>query len=222
MIKLYELAGKENVIFSPYCWRVRLALLHKQLDFSGIETAFTDIKTIANGEFKTVPVLHDDNITINESFNIVKYLEEKYPLKPSLFNNDEGRALAVFIEAWANTLHGDIAKMAISDIHGHLQEKDKGYFRTSREKFFDNELELIQSESGETAKTSLLTKLSVLDAYLTESAFIGGATPLYADFIVFGTLKWLIVTSRTFIVPDFSKNTEQWFLKLDQMYCGEK
>jgi glutathione S-transferase len=221
MIKLYELAGEENVIFSPYCWRVRLALLHKKLDFSGIETAFTDIKTISNGEFKAVPVLHDDELAINDSFKIIEYLEEKYPQQPSLFNSDEGKALAIFLDAWANALHGDIAKVAISDIHSRLQEKDKDYFRTSREKFFGNELELIQSENYETAKASLLAKLGILDTYLAKSAFIGGSTPLYADFIVFGTLKWLIVTSRTFTVSDFSQPVATWFQTISQTYGCE-
>jgi glutathione S-transferase len=222
MIKLYELAGKNNLVFSPYCWRVRLALLHKQVEFSGIDTAFTEIEKISNGEFKAVPVLHDENIAINESFSIIEYLEEKYPLRPSLFNSHEGKALAKFIETWANSLHGDIAKMAISDIHDCLQEKDKSYFRTSREKFFGNNLALIQAENHEKAKASLLSKLSVLDTYLTKSAFIGGSTPLYADFIVFGTLQWLIATSRTFKVSNFSEHVEQWFLKISQMYCSEK
>lgn len=221
MIKLYELAGKNNLIFSPYCWRIRLALLHKQVDFSGIDTAFTEIKNISNGEFKTVPVLHDGNFALNESFDIVEYLEEKYPLKPSLFNSNEGKTLAKFIETWANTLHGDIAKMAIADIHDCLQEKDKDYFKTSREKFFGNNLESIQSENHETAKASLLSKLSILDTYLTKSEFISGSTPLYADFIVFGTLKWLIETSQTFQVSHFSEHVEKWYLKINQMYCGE-
>ena len=30
---LYELAGTdENIRFSPYCWRVRMALAHKELE----------------------------------------------------------------------------------------------------------------------------------------------------------------------------------------------
>jgi glutathione S-transferase len=83
-------------------------------------------------------------------------------------------------------------------------------------------LELIQSENHETAKASLLSKLSMLDTYLTKSEFISGSTPLYADFIVFGTLKWLIETSQTFQVSHFSEHVEKWFLKINQMYCGEK
>jgi len=222
MIKLYELAGKNNLIFSPYCWRVRLALLHKQVDFAGLDTAFTEIEKIPNGEFKAVPVLVDDNIAINDSFHIVEHLEEKYPLAPSLFNSPEGKTLAKFIDAWASSLHGDIAKMVIADIHYCLQDKDKHYFRTSREQFFGENLESIQAENYHTAKTSLLSKLSVLDAYLTKSEFIGGPTPLYADFIAFGTLQWLITTSQTFTVSDFSEPVEQWFIKIKQMYCSEK
>jgi glutathione S-transferase len=218
MIKLYELAGTNNVIFSPYCWRVRLALSHKKLDFSSVETAFTDIQKISEGKFKTVPVIHDGNIAMNDSFTIIEYLEANYPQQPSLFKSDEGRVLSTFIEAWANSLHADIAKMAIADIHSHLHDKDKAYFRNTRENFFGKELEEIQLENYDTAKESFLSKLGVLEKYLTKSEFIGGPTPLYPDFIVFGSLQWLLTTSHAFKVTDLSNNCKNWFLKISQIY----
>lgn len=217
MITLYELAGN-SVIFSPYCWRVRLALLHKELDFLSVKTAFTEIKNISDGEFKTVPVLNDESITMNDSFKIIEYLEANYPEKPSLFNSNEGRVLSMFIETWANSLHSDIAKMAISDIHSHLQEQDKAYFRATRESFFGNELSLIQQENYDTAKKSFLSKLNVLEKQLTKSKFIGGISPLYPDFIVFGSLQWLLTTSRTFNITDLSSYSKNWFLNIKKLY----
>ncbi len=218
MIKLYELAGKNNVIFSPYCWRVRLALLHKKLDFSAVETAFTDIQKISDGQFKTVPVIYDGNIAINDSFKVIEYLEANYPEKPSLFSSHEGRVLSTFIEAWANSLHSDIAKMAIADIHSHLQDQDKAYFRKTRESFFGKKLEDVQQGNYDTAKESFLSKLSVLEKYLTKTEFIGGASPLYPDFIVFGSLQWLFTTSHTFEINELSSNCKNWFLKISQIY----
>ncbi len=218
MITLYELAGNNNVIFSPYCWRVRLALLHKKLDFSSVKTAFTEIKNISDEKFKTVPVLNDENITMNDSCKIIEYLEANYPEKPSLFNSSEGRVLSTFIETWANSLHSDIAKMAIADIHSHLQEKDKTYFRKTRESFFGKKLEDVQQENYDTAKESFLSKLSVLEKYLTKTEFIGGASPIYPDFIVFGSLQWLFTTSHTFKTNNLSSNCKNWFLKISQIY----
>ncbi|PKH86846.1 glutathione S-transferase N-terminal domain-containing protein [Colwellia sp. Bg11-28] len=218
MIKLYELAGKNNVIFSPYCWRVRLALLHKELDFLSVKTAFTDIQKISDSKFKTVPVIHDGNVNMNDSFKIIEYLEANYPEKPSLFSSNEGRVLSIFIEAWANSLHSDIARMAIADIHSHLQDQDKPYFRRTRESFFGKKLEDVQQENYDTAKESFLSKLSVLEKYLTKTEFIGGASPLYPDFIVFGSLQWLFTTSHTFEINELSSNCKNWFLKISQIY----
>lgn len=218
MIKLYELAGNNNVIFSPYCWRVRLALLHKKLDFSAVETAFTDIKKISDGKFKTVPVIYDGNKAINDSFKIIEYLEANYSENPSLFNSHEGRILSTFIDTWASSLHADIARMAITDIHSHLQDKDKAYFRETRENFFGKKLEDVQHENFETAKASFLSKLNILEKYLTKAEFIGGATPLYSDYIVFGSLQWLLTTSYAFKVTDLSNNCKNWFLKISQIY----
>lgn len=218
MIKLYELAGKNNVIFSPYCWRVRLALLHKELDFLSVKTAFTDIQKISDSKFKTVPVIHDGNVNMNDSFKIIEYLEANYPEKSSLFSSNEGRVLSIFIEAWANSLHSDIARMAIADIHSHLQDQDKPYFRRTRESFFGKKLEDVQQNNYDTAKESFLSKLSVLEKYLTKTEFIGGASPLYPDFIVFGSLQWLFTTSHTFEINELSSNCKNWFLKISQIY----
>ncbi|MBQ4852745.1 glutathione S-transferase N-terminal domain-containing protein [Pseudoalteromonas sp. MMG012] len=218
MIKLYELAGKNNLIFSPYCWRIRLALLHKKVRFSNEETAFIDIKNIPNGNFKTVPVLLDGDTAMSDSYKIAEYLDATYPTQPSLFTANELCAFSTFIDGWANALHSDIAKIAIADIYTHLQEKDKPYFKTSREAFFGDTLAEIQSKKGDTAKITLLAKLTVLDKYLDKFEFLGGATPLYSDFIVFGTLQWLLSTSNTFQMSDFSPAVQSWFLSLKKIY----
>ena len=47
MKKLYELAGAdENRRFSPYCWRVRMALAHKRLEVESLPWHFTEKEAI--------------------------------------------------------------------------------------------------------------------------------------------------------------------------------
>ena len=42
-LQLYDLAGAEpERRFSPYCWRTKLALMHKSLPFDTIPWRFTD------------------------------------------------------------------------------------------------------------------------------------------------------------------------------------
>ena len=70
-IKLYELAGAEdNRRFSPYCWRVRFALEHKQLEFETVACRFTDKDAIAFSGQNKMPVLVDGDKVVSDSWAI--------------------------------------------------------------------------------------------------------------------------------------------------------
>ena len=85
MIKMYDLAGNdENRRFSPYCWRIRMALAHKGLDVECIPWHFTEKDKIKFSGQERVPVLIDGNNAISDSWEIAKYLESAYPDRPSL------------------------------------------------------------------------------------------------------------------------------------------
>ena len=92
-IKVYDLCGADDRRFSPFCWRIRMALAHKGLDAEFEATHFTEKDKIAFADSKTVPVIVDGETAMNESWDIADYLENNYPEKPSLFGGDAGRAL---------------------------------------------------------------------------------------------------------------------------------
>ncbi len=84
-IKFYDLAGIDpEILFSPYCWRVRMSLLHKGLEFTSIPWRFLEKETIAESGHKAVPVINDDGTWVGDSWKIAKYLDEKYPDQPTL------------------------------------------------------------------------------------------------------------------------------------------
>ena len=84
MIKMYDLAGAdENRRFSPYCWRIRLALALKGQDVEYIPWRFTEKDKIKFSGQERVPVLIDGNKTVSDSWEIAKYLENEYPDSPS-------------------------------------------------------------------------------------------------------------------------------------------
>lgn len=92
-IVFYDLCGGERERrFSPYCWRVKMALAHKGLEVDNVPVFFTEIPLILDGEHKRVPVIVDGRHTIEDSWNIALYLEEVYGDKPSLFGGEGGRA----------------------------------------------------------------------------------------------------------------------------------
>src|SRR5438132_702894 len=56
-ITLYDLAGAEDDRrFSPYCWRIRMALKHKGLEFETVPWRFTEKEAIAPHGSSTEPL----------------------------------------------------------------------------------------------------------------------------------------------------------------------
>src|SRR3954447_20927262 len=84
-IKLYDLAGADDDRrFSPYCWRVKMALAHKGLQVESFPWRFTEKDTIAFSGQKHVPVIVDGNRFVSDSWAIAMYLDEAYPDRPML------------------------------------------------------------------------------------------------------------------------------------------
>ena len=140
MIIMYDLAGAdENRRFSPYCWRIRMALAHKGLDVECMPWRFTEKDKIKFSGQERVPVLMDSNNTVADSWEIANYLENAYPDSPSLkLNNGE----VLFIKFWTETvLHPELLQMLVLDIHNNLRPEDQSYFRKSREKMLGRPLE---------------------------------------------------------------------------------
>jgi len=188
---LYDLAGADpNLRFSPYCWRAKLALAHKSLDVETVPWRFTDKAAIAFSGQERVPVLVDGERTVTDSWTIAEYLEDRYPDRPSLFGGAGGRTVTRFVNAWADTaVNGGIIRVVLMDIFEHLHEKDRAYFRESREKRFGKRLEEVVADREGNIK-ALRASLEPLRMTLGTQPYLGGQSPLYADYAVFGSFMW--------------------------------
>ena len=115
---MYDLAGaNENRRFSPYCWRIRMALAHKGLDVECIPWRFTEKDKIKFSGQERVQVLMDGNNTVADSE-------------------------VLFIKFWAETvLHPEMLQILVLDMHNNLRPEDQSYFRESREKMIGKSLE---------------------------------------------------------------------------------
>jgi glutathione S-transferase len=190
-IKMYDLAGADpNRRFSPYCWRIRMALAHKHLTVATIPWRYCDKPAIAHSGQDRVPVIEDGGRVVADSWAIVNYLEDTYPDQPSLFGGAAARATARFINNWADTVqNGGISTFVALDIVDHLDSRDQDYFRQSRAKRFGMTLEqLCANRDGRVA--SFRQTLEPLRMTLKSQPFLGGAAPLYPDYIVFGGFQW--------------------------------
>jgi glutathione S-transferase len=188
-ITLYDLAGADPARrFSPYCWRIRLALAHKGLDVDARPWRFTDKQAIAFSGQGLVPVIVDGERVVHDSWTIARYLEATYPGRPSLF----GDAVAPirFLTSWTDrVLQPAIGRLIIADLPAVIDEADRAYFRDSREKRFGMTLEAVSADR-EQRLPAFRQSLEPLRAVLADGPWLGGSAANYADYAVFGAFQW--------------------------------
>jgi glutathione S-transferase len=189
MIDLYELAGADPALrFSPYCWRIRMALAHKSLNAKLIGWHYGD-KRLPGGN-TTVPVLVDDGQVIGDSTAIAIHLEQKYAEGPSLFGDEGSMAHVRFIVAWTDTiLQPALFPLLGAEVIKHVKPAQQGYYRQTREQRLGTTLE--KAAAGAVQHTSTaLAAMAPLRSVLADEDFLGGVEPSYADYAVFGAFQW--------------------------------
>lgn len=194
--KLFELCGTDSArVFSPFCWRTRMALAHKGLDHETIPWRFTEKDAIRPHKSEKVPVLLDGDKAVVDSWVIANYLDDAYADRPSLFGGEGGRAMGRMLNWWGDTVVlGGIFPLIVADIPQHLQEKDQVYFRESREARFGRSLEQVTAERDGKVD-GFRRSLDPLRLTLRSQPFLGGEKPNYADYIVFGPFQWARIVS---------------------------
>ena len=189
-IQLYELVGKNDRRFSPYCWRTRMALEHKGLVYETIPVRFTDKHLIAFSGQERVPVIRDGQTIVSDSWAIAEYLEDQYPEGKTLFGGDIGHGLTRFLNIWADrALHAALIRLVISDILEHVDEDDRKYFIESRTARFKMPPSELQTRSEGDLK-NFGYAVSTIKAALGKEPFLGGSDPAYGDYILFGAFAW--------------------------------
>lgn len=216
---MYDLAGAdERVRFSPYCWRTKMALLHKGLDFEALPWRFTDKDVIADSGSQRVPVIKDGDRWVADSWAIATYLDDTYPDKP-LMENDTARALSHFVAHWSDaTVNAALRPLALVAVFNVAHEKDKAYFRESREAMLGMTLEDACADR-EAALAGLEQVLAPAEMALAEKPFLGGDAPCYGDYALFGSLKWVHGVTGEIPLKRDSK-VDAWFVSLLDMYDG--
>ncbi|MEO1193227.1 MAG: glutathione S-transferase family protein [Pseudomonadota bacterium] len=217
---LYELAAADSsILFSPHCWRTRMALAHKGLEVETRPWRFTDKEAIAFSEQGTVPVLVDGQHHVSDSWTIALYLDEHYPGSSHLFDSPQARSYARFLNDWANrTLHPGITKQIILPLFAMLDEGDKDYFRSSREQRLGMTLEDFAADA-EAALPALRAAMAPLRTVLAAQPYLAGDAPAYGDYIVFGSLQWARVSCPKDILAADDPLVE-WRQRMLDLYEG--
>lgn len=185
---LYELAGQQNRLHSPFVLRTKYALAHKGLNYTSVKCGFGEIKSICEGRQSRVPVLADGEKEINDSGAIAAYLEETYPDGPSLQLDDDATKSAD--EIIGKIAFGAFFPFYAADVVAIVKPEDEAYFRSTRESFLGAPLEDIRA--GRDAKLAeSRAALEPLRDLLGDEPWINGETPGYGDYIVLAFFGWI-------------------------------
>lgn len=219
-IQLYDLAGADSrLLFSPFSWRIRMALLHKGLDFDVVPWRFCERAAIEPSGHDSIPVILDGDRWVGDSWDIALYLDRAYPDRPALMKDAESQAAARLMMALCGAIVFPAAiRVAVYQAYQILDERCQAYFRESRETMFGAKLEDIHAEE-ETAKAGLADALRPFEELLGACEFIGGDHPTYADYVLFGLVKWMDIVSR-YRPLDSTTSVGAWFARLEDLYGG--
>jgi glutathione S-transferase len=194
MIALYELKGKNDRRYSLFSWRARMALRHKGLEFETLPVRLSDKAAIDFSGGKTVPVIKDRDTVVRDSWKIAEYLENRYQDHP-LFGGEIGRGVTQAFNTWADrVLVPAMLQVIAADIHERVDALDEGYFRETMEKVLRMTLEESRAKR-DAALLQLGRALEPLQATFKRQAFMAGAAPAYADYILLSVFQWARVMS---------------------------
>lgn len=194
MLKMFDLAGADSARrFSPYCWRIRLALAHKGLVVETIPWRFTEKAALAPGgqplDSAKAPVLVHGDKWVADSWAIANYLEDTFADRPSLFGGVAGHAMTRHYCSLGDVLIGQVAPFVVHDVFEQIDAGEQAYFRSRREKRFGKSPEAVAA-GREARLPAFRDSLIAMRVTLKNQPFFGGAAPLYADYALFGAFQW--------------------------------
>jgi len=225
---LRDLAGKSDARFSPYCYRIKLALLHKRLPYITKPWRFTEKDVLPKDSWRNagkptgrVPVLEDlnENVTIQDSLRIASYLDEVYPDKLLIGNDAVRRNFSTLLH---NHLDRNVilalAPLIIDSIYQSVAEKDKGYFLETRGKAYNNNFAAAQAANrAGKGRVAFQRSLGSIREVLKTSEFMSGTVPGWYDFQVMGVVLWGRAVDSDFMstVLEPTDVVKQWINKMD-------
>ncbi|PRY66768.1 glutathione S-transferase [Vreelandella songnenensis] len=215
---LYDLCGRdERLRFSPYCWRVRMALAHKGLDFDTVAWRFEDKQALAFADYDKVPVLCDNDQVITDSFDILRYLDNAYPNAPVLGEGMSFQRALFFKYFVERSVTPALFRLVAMDLLAAIHPDDRAYFRKTREARFGARLEEVHAPDE--ARRQLATLLAPVRDLLEASPFLDGDAPAGADYLLFGSLMWVHTVSLE-TLGEANASVEAWFQRMLTVHGG--
>lgn len=204
MITLYDLVLQDDRRPSPFCWRAKLALKHKGLEWRDEPVGFTEKQKIAFAQSQTVPVIHDGADVVKDSWAIARHLDKAHPDKP-LFKSEMALSYAHFVAGWVDTaVQPALFPIVVADLYDRVRPADQPYFQESRGKRLGTtDFAAFQARAREKGVDAFRAELEPARRVLREQPFLCGEHPAYPDYALAGAFLWARIASPLVLLqPD--------------------
>ena len=219
MITLYELAGKNDLRFSPPCWNVKLCLLYKNIDFETVAVGFSEKNKILFSNQQLVPVLKHQDGHISDSWNIINWLDENYE-NPKLFVNETSKNFSYFLYLWTSRqILPILFKIIAHEIPNILEGDDLDHYIVTREERIKGPITKFVPVISDSIK-KFRNLINPMRSLIKKNGFISGSNPGIEDFIFFGNFKWVYTCSSCNLL-DKEDEIFQWYKKINQIFNVE-
>ncbi len=188
-IQLFELAAANGTRFSPFCWRTRWGLKHKGVDFQSVAIHFDELASLG-GEHGTVPAITNDGRVLDNSWRIAEFLDERYPDRAPLFGCPNAKGTTGFVESFFDKIvHPSILRLVARDVFDRMNERDRIYFRRTREPMLGCSLEEAQASRDEFVG-KFRSMIHPVRLTLKKQPWLSGDAPAHADYIGLSAFQW--------------------------------
>ena len=197
-ITLYDLQLASGCTISPFVWATKYALAHKGFDVDTVPGGFTGILERTGGRSERLPVIVDDGHWVLDSWLIAEYLDDKYPERPTLCGDPSVKVLTKFVDGWLwRTAISPWFGCYIKDYRDLSLPQDHEYVTRSRETMLGGR-KLEDVQAGREERLPLVPPtLEPFRQLVTESKWLGGTTPNYADYRALATFLWTASVATT-------------------------
>ena len=215
MIKLYDLSGKNDLRFSPPCWTVKLCLLHKNIKFETVPVRFSEKDKIAFSGQTLVPILEHEDGYVNDSWEIIKWLDKYYP-ENKLFINETSKNFSYFLYLWTSRqLLPVLFKVIAHEIPNVLEGEDINYYIKTREDRINGPITKFKLNISEFIN-EFNKMINPIRKIIDVNRFIAGKEPGIEDYIFFGNFKWVSCCSSSNLL-EIKDPIHRWFKDLTKI-----
>jgi glutathione S-transferase len=180
-----------------------------------VPVRFSEKDKIAFSGQTLVPILEHEDGYVNDSWEIIKWLDKYYP-ENKLFINETSKNFSYFLYLWTSRqLLPVLFKVIAHEIPNVLEGEDINYYIKTREDRIKGPITKFKPKISEFIKefNKLINPIrKIIDA----NGFIAGKEPGIEDYIFFGNFKWVSCCSSSNLL-EIKDPIHRWFKDLTKI-----